>query len=57
MKPPVDVKGIKSFLGMASFYRRFIDGFATISEPLVMLVRKNAQFKWGTLQEDAFNKL
>ena len=43
---PTDVNGVRRFLGMASYYRRFIEGFARIAAPLRELTRKNAVFNW-----------
>ena len=54
---PGDKKAIKSFLGLASFYRAFIKGFATIASPLTDLLKKTAVFKWGEEQEEAFKML
>lgn len=51
---PTNVSEIRRFLGMASCYRRFIARFAAISEPLVMLTRKQAVFEWGEEQQAAF---
>ena len=42
--PPTTVKGIRSFLGHASFYKRFIHDFSKISRPLCKLVEKDAKF-------------
>ena len=41
---PRDIKGIRSFLGHAGFYRRFIGGFSKISRPLTNLLQKDVQF-------------
>ena len=54
---PQTVKQIRQFLGMASWYRRFIENFSTIAEPLTRLTKKNARWKWGTEEYDAFNRL
>ena len=37
---------VRRFLGLASYYRRFIDGFAKIAAPLRELTRKNTVFQW-----------
>ena len=36
---------IKSFLGIARYYRRFVDGFASIASPLTTLIQKNVKFE------------
>jgi len=51
---PSNTKGVRQFLGLVSFYRRFIPGFADIAEPLNLLTRKNAKFKWSDEAEFAF---
>ena len=48
---------VRSFHGLASFYRRFIKDFSTIAAPLNDLVKKNVVFKWRGMQENAFNLL
>jgi len=45
------------FLGLASYYRRFIVNFSIIAEPLYKLCRKTVPFEWGPRQETAFMKL
>jgi hypothetical protein len=42
--PPQDVSEIRSFLGMAGNYRRFIEGFFKITKPMTTLLEKNAKF-------------
>ena len=42
LPPPVNVKGIRSFLGHAGFYRRFIKDFSHIARPLTSLLAKDA---------------
>ena len=44
LPPPTTVKGVRSFLGHAGFYRRFIKDFSKITKPLCSLLIKNAQF-------------
>jgi hypothetical protein len=44
LPPPVNIKGIRSFLGHAGFYRRFINDFYHISRPLTNLLAKDVPF-------------
>ena len=57
MPPPRDVKGIRSFLGHAGFYRRFIKNFSEISRPLTLLLQKDAKFRFDENCFNAFNHL
>jgi hypothetical protein len=54
---PRNVKEVRSFLGLASFYRRLVRNFAQHANPLTELLRKDAQFKWEQRQQSAFDKL
>ena len=54
---PHDVKTLRSFLGLASYYRRFIPGFSTVANPLFALTRKDVEFSWTTACQEAFLKL
>jgi hypothetical protein len=45
-KAPKDVRGIKSFIGMAGYYRHFIEGFSKIARPMIALLAKKVEFKW-----------
>lgn len=45
---PVTVKQVRQFLGVASWYRRFVPSFATIAAPLTGLTRKRVKWSWGT---------
>ena len=54
---PTDVNKVRQFLGLASYYRRFIPRFAKIANPLHALTKKNVQFQWTTKCQEAFDKL
>jgi transposase InsO family protein len=53
---PKTVKGVRSFLGFANFYRRFIRDFAKMAAPLTRLTG-DVSFTWGTEEQAAFDKL
>jgi tRNA(Ser,Leu) C12 N-acetylase TAN1 len=54
---PKDAKDVRSFLGLASFYRRLVPKFAEIAKPLTELLKKDAHFKWENRQQAAFEQL
>ena len=54
---PKCVRGIRSFLGHAGFYRRFIKYFSAIAHPLCNLLAKDVHFAWSQACEAAFDKL
>jgi hypothetical protein len=54
---PKTVKGIRSFIGFANFYRQFIRNFSGIVAPLTKLTGKGAGFAWGKDQQAAFDQL
>ena len=54
---PKSVTEVRSFHGLASFYRRFVKDFSTIAAPLNEVVKKNVGFHWGKKQEEAFAAL
>lgn len=54
---PTNLKQVRSFLGLAGFYHRFVKDFSTIASPLDALNKKNAPFVWGPSQDAAFNEL
>ncbi|GKA51861.1 putative reverse transcriptase domain-containing protein [Tanacetum coccineum] len=48
---------VRQFLGLAGYYRRFIEGFSLISKPLTKLTQKNKKYEWGKEEEEAFQTL
>ena len=54
---PTSVTEVRSFLGLASFYRRFIPAFAAIASPLTDLTKKDVPWDWDTRCEYAFSEL
>ncbi|GJT13131.1 putative reverse transcriptase domain-containing protein [Tanacetum coccineum] len=48
---------IRQFLGLAGYYRRFIEGFSKIAKPMTKLTQKKVKFEWGDKQETAFQLL
>ncbi|KAH9769141.1 Endonuclease [Citrus sinensis] len=52
---PKSVTEVRSFHGLARFYRRFVKDFSTLATPLTEIVKKHVGFKWGSAQERAFN--
>lgn len=54
---PVSVHNVRQFLGLASFFRKFIKNFATIAKPLTSLLKNNVPWNWGGDQQKAFDEL
>mgnify|MGYP006181350467 FL=1 len=54
---PIDVKGIRSFLGICSYYRRFIPRFATIAACINHLLKKDIPFVWSSECQQSFEQL
>ena len=48
---------VQQFLGLASYYRRFVRDFATIAKPLYQLTEKTTKFKWTSIAQEAFKGL
>ena len=57
LPPPTNVKGIKSFLGHAGFYRCFIKDFSKIAKPLSNLLNKEVSFHFDKSYFEAFDTL
>jgi hypothetical protein len=56
-KPPTAVRQIRSFLGLARYYRRFIPDFSRIAKPMTELLKKGVKYEWSQKCEDAFHTL
>ncbi|WVZ87907.1 hypothetical protein U9M48_034482 [Paspalum notatum var. saurae] len=56
-KRPESGHEIRSFLGLAGYYRRFIKDFSKIAKPMTSLTKKNAKFVWGPKCEEGFREL
>jgi hypothetical protein len=56
-KPPTTVRQIRSFLGLAGYYRRFIPDFSRIAKPMTKLLKKGVKYDWSQKCEDAFHAL
>ena len=55
--PPTTAKGIKIFLGHASFYRRFIGDFSKTSRPLCRLLEKDAKYDFDESCQSSFEEI
>ena len=54
---PTSVGEIRSFLGLAGYYRRLIDNFSKIAKPMTELLKKDTKFKWTVDCEASFQEL
>lgn len=54
---PTNVTQVRQFIGLTSYYRRFVDGFAKIAAPLHDLTKKDVEFQWTTPCQVAFEEL
>ncbi|XP_075076472.1 uncharacterized protein LOC142163117 [Nicotiana tabacum] len=54
---PASATDIRSFLGLAGYYRRFVEGFSSIAAPMTRLTQKGVQFRWSDECEASFQKL
>jgi hypothetical protein len=53
-KPPTSIHQIRSFLGLAGYYHRFISDFSRIAKPMTELLKKDVKFSWDKKCEDDF---
>ena len=54
---PTSVTEIRSFLGLAGYYRRFVEGFSRIALPMTQLTHKGVKFEWTDKCEKSFQLL
>jgi hypothetical protein len=54
---PTNAHEVRSFLGLAGYYRRFVEGFSRLAAPLTRLTRKNEKFQWSEECEQSFQEL
>ena len=57
MSKTIDSNRYRSFLGLAGYYQRFVDGFASIASPLTTLTKKSNKFEWLKAGERSFQIL
>ena len=57
LEPPTDVAGVRSLVGLASYYRSFVQNFSKRASPLTKLTKKSTKFHWGLEQQSAFEDL
>ena len=56
-KPPKNVLEVRSFLGLAGYYRKFVEGFSKIAAPLTKLTRKDVKYDWVDACQKSFDEL
>jgi len=54
---PKDVHQIRQFLGLASYFQKYVQNFGTIVRPITNLLQKDCAFAWGKEQQKAFNEV
>ena len=56
-KPPMNVTEIRSFMGLAGYYQKFVEGFSKLVDPLTKLARKEEKFVWSEACQQSFDEL
>ena len=56
-KPPKNVSDVRSFLGLAGYYRKFVEGFSKIAAPMTKLTRKDVKYDWVDACQQNFEEL
>ena len=54
---PTNVTEVRSFVGLASYYHRFVKGFSSVASQLTNLTKQNVPFVWSDECEESFHKL
>lgn len=54
---PKDVRNVRKFIGLTSYFRWFVKNYAVISKPITDLMRKDLKFIWGSEQQEAFEQM
>ena len=54
---PSNLRELRQFLGLASYYRKFVEGFAKIAAPLNQLMKKETSYEWKSQHQEAFEYL
>jgi hypothetical protein len=54
---PKSVKDVRRFLGLAGYYRRFIENFSKIAKPMTDLLKKDKKFEWSEKAQESFQVL
>ncbi|KAK1697340.1 hypothetical protein QYE76_014037 [Lolium multiflorum] len=56
-KAPTTQTEVRAFLGLAGYYRRFVEGFSSIARPMTQLLKKDKKFEWTAKCEESFQQL
>ena len=56
-KPPTNVAEVRSFLGLAGYYRKFVEGFSKIATLLTNILKKDQKFEWSDICQHSFEEL
>ena len=57
LKPPTSIREVRMFLGLTGYFRKFVEAYATLAEPLYALTKKHAVFQWTEQHQAGFDLL